>query len=189
MESDEDGRPPQRFGLGGLPPELDRVCWPAVLLPFLWALAWGLWPWLALFAAVRVASSLLSVYVYAPLAGSSFALDALANVMFMLLALAPAVAFGLKANATLWDYEEDRIYGERRSWPLRPPAVASYLDSQRAWAQVGLLLLLAGFMGGLWQTFESDSSQVPAVLVGNAVEAAILIALLIMDRRKRGGSS
>ena len=112
-----------------MPLDLDRVNWGAFFFGWLWAGAYGAWPWFALLFVYWVTSRQILF----------LAADSSDRVLTTTVAIVTAVGtwalpamLALRANRTLWRYERDRRAGTFRPAVGRPsPVVSQYLASQR----------------------------------------------------------
>lgn len=170
---------PARFGVGD-PDRVDRVNWGAFFFGWVWALAYGAWPW---FIALLVYWVMRRIVLLA----SAQMHDASAD-----LALAAALALGywglsallaVRANRIVWRYEQGRVAGVSHAAVAKPAlTVSEYLASQRTWGYAGLsLFLLTIVLTVPWAAFTLPWSEVGATQLSNIVAVSVGGALLLRD--------
>lgn len=157
-------------GLESLPAAFDRVNWAAVFLGGWYALAQGLWLWLAALVGLDIATVILFVYVNRIPTLNPVVWGSLFFVT-QLLSWGLVAAFGLRANLELWKR------GSLRS--------SAQIRAQRPWAILGLVLTIVSFGSTLWITWHRAPARLFPLVALYGLTIALLVALWWYDRRKR----
>ena len=179
-------------GLVEIPPSLNRLNWGALMLPFLWALAHGLWSWVGVFVAVRVLNFGIGGLM------RRFEVEATVPnvVVWVVMALAAwaiGLMFALRANRLHWQREAARVERQSQdSIPRWPQSVDSFSKSQGQWAALGVAVYVLSTLLSAYGAFDGSSrfSWMPAALVATTiVELVFLGAVFVWDWRGRKGAS
>ncbi|NTU72480.1 MAG: hypothetical protein HGB10_11770 [Coriobacteriia bacterium] len=161
-------------GTGEFPKSLDRINWGAYFLSFIWALAHNDVRWAAILAVANVTQFGLSFAV-----GLNNDLGAVgrivASVTILLALMAVQYAFAIGANKGQWTQAEHMP-------PHTRQPVGAWTANQKVWVLVGLgfyvvsngLALVAAVRTSSWAALWPLGSQ-----------AAVLLAILLADRRKQ----
>lgn len=172
----------ERFGAGRFPDQLDRFNWSALFAGLLWALGHGVWRWALILIAWRISSSVLYSGV-TMLFGEGLTLQLAAVIVTEAAGWALLAVFASSANRSAWDAEAKRRASGRAQPPALDKTVGGFLDSQKAWFHIGLVLTIAGYvigfnqmrgdLGGVWM-------MVAALAVG--LTALSVIAVVVRQR-------
>ena len=142
------------FGLGAVPERIRRFSWPAMLWGPIWAFAYGLWGWFALFVVLGLTSLPVGVIVAKMLSETAPWLAPLVTASTNALYGVVVLWFGTVANRRLWALESGERRGKRVA--MARPAyfpVDHFWQTQLGWGLSGVALWalslgLAIFEGG-----------------------------------------
>lgn len=165
------------LGQGTLPAELDRLNWSAVLWSALWAAVYGIWPWFWGLIALRTAGGVFFV-----LFNRSAVADSPSIVIPVVLAWGLAnwslnAVFGWKANHLLWRRRQ------AATGTVPTTTVATYLQTQRKWAFIGLAFLIFSYIPGSMR----DGAITLSAGVGLGVALGSLACIWALERWQARG--
>jgi hypothetical protein len=160
-----------------------RLNWGAVLLPWLWSLAHGVWPWFWAFSLLHVAVRLV---------GSVLSACLPANVRLMSLAWFAVLAGQQLLSVRLgWIADQEVLARDQRrrdsGRPLsltRPESWESYLRGRKTWAAWGVVIAAVSLGVGLFNTASEQPYRLPVTAAAACATVLVLGGAWVASRRE-----
>jgi len=173
----------QRLGDGQMPGRLDRVNFGAFLLPLLWTLIYGIWPWFFALVGVFVVNAGLG-FATQPLVGDSVPLSVARSVVTISLAFGVAAVFSLRANRLVWEKERRRVaWQSDQSVPRLADPVSKFERTQRLWVIWGVVFFVWVSVWPLFSSVFRTPVSLATTALAAAAELVVLAGLYLHDRK------
>jgi hypothetical protein len=148
----------EQFGVGEMPPELDRFNWGAFLLPLPWGVWYTLWPvvslWMVMALTPLVLALLVSLTGEEQLVSSALGITIVSEVIGGVIRL----WIGVSATRMLWARESLRLRVVERAQPRL--SSDRYRSRQKKWTIAGIVVNVLGLAGLALLTFSNNPSTV-----------------------------
>ncbi len=182
--AEREQEPALQFGRGEFPKELDRLNWGAMLMGVLWALAYGVWPWLLALGALQIVGMVVFGFFNNSELANSAIWGLVAHVVSQTVTWTALGLFALSANRLAWKRMGRLIASGRHQPSSLSPSIEKFSKSQKTWLLIGLAVTVVQYANG-YQTVmrQWPERQLPS-LAGFACAGLVIGAFYLIDKRR-----